>query len=523
MSKLAQYLAEHMRGDVSARPSVVAAYAHDGGVLEKRPEMVATPMSTADVRKVATFCWQLAEKGHHLGLTVRGAGTSVNGASLAKGVIVDMTTHMHRVYEYEPKQQLARLQPGVSVGSLANALALQGTDIALLRQTDPRATLGGVVSEGFSGVSQAKYGTIDAAVAQLEVVLANGDVMQTGPLSQREFNAKKGLDTFEGEIYRKLDVLLQENASLLEAGAPADKSGYPGIFAVKQKKRYDLTPLFVGAEGTLGIITEMIMRTGPLSDTVSAGVVLFDEKTEARDAASALAKLAPSFMQYIDGELFQQAAKNGKKFDELGPDVFAAAIVLGFDDPNPKNRQKQLKKLKKLLPQARIVTLNESHADMIAALGAIADSAFTSETESETWPPLFEHFYIPSERLEQFVGELDGLTSKYNFSLPLTGDLLSETYTTRPLLFMRRVADKQKIFKLIDELGAIIARSGGSLVGDGGEGRLLAPFAQKQLDPQLRDVYAAVKTIFDPHGILAPGVKDPQSLRDTVAMLRNDY
>lgn len=523
MSRVAEYLSEHLVGEATARPTILATYMHDGGILEKRPEMVLRPRSTADVRKITLLCWQLAEKGHLVPLSIRGAGTSTRGASIGRGAIMDMGYYLHRIYEYEPKQRLVRLQPGVRVHELANALRIQGAGIALLNGIDHRATLGGVLAEGTNGNCQEKYGSLQDVVDQLEVVLPNGDVLQTGPLTKRELNRKKGLDSFEGEIYRKLDALFDDNASVLQGDEPRSRAGYPGIFSVKTKKHFDLTPLFIGSEGSLGVINEMILKTDLSVDVLSAAAILFTEKSAARDARQKLIKLDPAFIEYVDGEIVEQAIAHGKRFDALGSEHAAAVVVVGFDDSSEKSRQKNIRRVKKMFATERIVTISDERVEQILAIQAAPQFAFTSNTGTESWPPLFDNFYVPEERMEQFVTELDGLVSKYRFALPLHGDMVNGLYSARPLLYLKRVADKQKIVKLIDEFAAVLERCDGVLVGDGGEGRLLAPFAQKHLDAGLRDVYREIKTIFDPHGILSPGVKEPDSLRDTVTMLRSDY
>ena len=107
------------------------------------------------------------------------------------------------------------------------------------------------------------HGRFADAVQQLEIVLSNGDVIQTGRISRRELSKKKGLSTFEGEIYREIDNLISDNAELISQMDPAlpDTVGYSGISRVKQKDgSFDLTPLFIGSQGSLGVICEVIMK-----------------------------------------------------------------------------------------------------------------------------------------------------------------------------------------------------------------------------------------------------------------------
>ncbi len=98
MSKVAAYLSGHLSGEVSTRADVREAMSVDTGILKIKPEMVIYPRTTNDIRKVCRFAWQLAEKGHILPVTVRGAGTDATGAAIGKGAALVTTAHMNRIY-----------------------------------------------------------------------------------------------------------------------------------------------------------------------------------------------------------------------------------------------------------------------------------------------------------------------------------------------------------------------------------------------------------------------------------------
>ena len=195
MNKLAQYLNQHLVGEVATSDALRTHYATDGSVLTAVPEMVAYPYNTSDIRKVMTFTWQLAEKGHVLPVTVRGAGTDTTGAAIGSGALLVLDKHMTNIFEYDAKQKLVRMQPGVKVGALQSALMLQGTRVTTLDVVNNDATVGGALAGGVLTEEVVDW------VDQLEVVLANGDVLQTKRLSKRELVKKKALESKEGEIY----------------------------------------------------------------------------------------------------------------------------------------------------------------------------------------------------------------------------------------------------------------------------------------------------------------------------------
>ena len=150
MSKVTEYLRGHLLGEVCVRVDDRQAAGKDNGVLAQVPEMVIYPRNTNDIRKIMRFSWQLAEKGHVMPLAGRGAGQDATGASLCKGVSVDVSRHMTRVYEYDSKQKLVRLQPGATNNSLNEALTLQGASVMPLLGCG-EATAGGSVANYTAG------------------------------------------------------------------------------------------------------------------------------------------------------------------------------------------------------------------------------------------------------------------------------------------------------------------------------------------------------------------------------------
>jgi len=530
MSKVAEYLQEHITGEISVHPAILAAMSHDGSVLELKPEMVVYPRITNDIRKVARFAWQLAEKGHVLPLTVRGYGTDETGGAIGKGAIIAMTAHMHKLLEFDPKQKLIRVQPGLNAKALNDALALHGLAIPALPHSALYSSIGGVIASNAVGPLSGQYGDMRSWVHQLEVILANGDVLQTERISKRELTRRKGLQTFEGEIYRTIDNLIEDNKQLIEEKIGTDgydASGYSAIAKVKQRDgSFDLAPLLVGSQGTLGIISEMILRADFTSMHLGTLVAAFPSKEAARDSIDELKLLEPALLEYFDGSLFDMATAAGKRYGFLSVDSMAGGvIVVGFNDFSDHNRRKKLKKAEKLLSRTEATSIMAEGEDAAALLAAreVTNSLVMPNKAGASAPPLLDGAYVPAERLEEFSKALEDLSAKYHVVLPLHVDMLTNTLYTRPVLYLHKVSDRQKILKLIDEYAALVAYYGGCLVAQGGEGRLKGRFAYAQLDDDVKELYAAIKAAFDPYGVLNPGVKQDAEARQLVAMLRKDY
>ncbi|MGB4762383.1 MAG: FAD-binding oxidoreductase [Candidatus Saccharimonas sp.] len=526
MSKVSTYLQSHVVGEVSTRTDVRQAFSTDGGVLRIEPEMVIYPRATNDIRKVARFSWQLAEKGHPLAITARGGGTDAVGAALGKGVVLALAPHMHTIFEYDAKQKLVRLQPGTSIDSLTQALGLHGATVHVLQGSHGIGTVGGAIANATGGM-YAGVSTLLDTVDQLEVVLANGDVLQTERISKRELSKRKGKEGFEGDIYRGIDGIIEEYADVISTIPSGDYTGYSSIADVRRKDgSFDLAPLFIGSQGTLGIITEMILKVEARSEHRSAVALVFKSREVARDAIDALQALNPQLLEYIDGAFYDQALKAGKSYAFYTADSKAAAVVIvGFENASERLVKKSLKRLEKAFGNHEGVHLmhfdSKHRAELASALDVVRYISAPDQTDVVA-PALYTGVGIPLSRLEEFCQGLEALATKERIDLPMAGHVTTGIYGVYPLLSLKKVGDKQKILKLVDALATLVGSVDGTLIAEGGEGILKSRAVRARLDPKLVEMYDAIRKVFDPYDTLNPGVKQDVDLKTLAGYLRNE-
>jgi len=525
MSKVATYLRGHLAGEVDFRTDLRAARARDAGILAIAPEMVVSPRNTSDIRKTARFSWQLSERGHALPLVARGAGYGINGGAVGRGAQISLAAHMNTIFEYDSKQRLARLQPGVTIQALQSALALQGTGVLALDGLDPRGTIGGAIADNAAGYLAGKYGSLAANVSQLEVVLANGDVLQTGKISKRELSRKKGQQDLEGDIYRGVETILEDYSDEISTIHERDQTGYNSIARVRDRDgSIDLTPLFIGSQGTLGIISEMILRVDFRSQHLDTAALVFASADTARDMLDELRRFAPAFVKYFDATLVRRAVQVGYKapwFQEVGGKAPQAVILVGFDDFNARARAKGKKKLEKLCGGVADVSLVLDD-DARASLSPLLDIARYSTLPDRAgvgMPPLLSDWFVPPERFEDFTKALTALGNKLRVDLPIAVDGLTELVSAYPLAPIAQASDRQKLMRLFDETARLVHQYGGAIVGQHGEGRSLSRFAYECIGARRVDMYRAIRKLFDPLGTLNPGVKQLNDVRQLAGMI----
>lgn len=529
MNKITQYLNEHLLGEVISSDAVRERFSRDGSILAIKPEIVVHPRVTNDIRKVARFAWQLAEKGHILPITVRGGGSNKTGAAIGKGIVINTLAHLNKVIfiGLKNKDQFIHLQPGMTFKTANETLQSNGLYIPAYPTSPIAGTIGGAIANNSIGLDTASYGSIGDWVTRLEVVLANGDLIETSRISRRDLNKKKGLQTFEGEIYRKLDGIIEDNQQTIEdkIANTTDSVGYAGIARVKGKDgSFDLTPLIVGSQGTLGIISEAVLKTDFYSSDESILVATFESAEMARDAADVMVSVKPSILNVIDSEIFDNAHALGKKYvfsDEFDDGTVQAVLYASFNDFSDHARNKKLKSAIKKLSgfKTTLYSTTDYTNDELQVVKDVQSLLRQSTTKREVYPSIIDGVAIPSERREEFTVAVSELAQKHHVSLPLYFNWLNGAVYTAPEIDLNVVADRQKTFKLISDYMELVVKFGGDMAADAGEGRLRAMGAYAQLDDDELDIYKQIKDVFDPFGILNPGVKQKTDLKTLISEL----
>lgn len=534
MSKIAQYLNEHILGEAIDAESVRRRFSRDGSILSIIPEMVVHPRMTNDIRKIARFTWQLAEKGHILPITVRGGGSNQTGAAIGEGIIVNTIAHLDKIIYVNPKNkdQFVHVQPGVGFGTLNEVLKSQGMIIPTFPSSSAYSTIGGAVANNISGPSSGLNGSTGDYVTRLEVVLANGDLIETNRINRRELNKKKGLQTFEGELYRKIDGIIEDNQKLISEEIHKDSNdntGYPGIARVKRRDgSFDLTPLIIGSQGTLGIISEIVLKADFYSDEESIIVASFDNSEAARDAADIISPLQPAALDVIDSELFDIARTRGKKYPFCNAEsnkCEEAILFISFNDFGDRARNGKMKQALKKLSKLRtsVFTSEDYSIEELYSIREVSSIVMQPESKEDTLPSLIDGASVPIDRREEFITAVGELAKKHHISLPLHIRWLNGIIHTRPTLNLHNVSDKQKTFKLIGDYIELVAKFGGDMSAESSEGRLRATASYAQINKDLLDVYKQIRTTFDPLGTLNPGVKQESDLKTMISKLNPDY
>ena len=521
MGRVANYLNQLIVGNVFDAPEVLEAYSTDRSVMKIKPKIVALPESTDDVQKIMKFFYQLSMKDIKLPITVRGAGLDKMGADLGNGLILS-TEKLNHLLEMDRRERLVRVQAGITLRELNTALSVNGLVVPIGgHDTD---TIGGLISTCPTDNYAGKYGGIMNYVERIEVVLATGEVLQTSRLAKRQIKHKIKAKGLVSEIYRKVDKLASSNEELIKEirQKSTGSAGYPTIAQAKRKGTLDLMPLFFGAEGTLGVITEVILRAVPIKKQVQRAVVTFEDFVMAKKFLDFAAKeLKPRELNIYDLNIIKTAEGSGKRLREITKKIENGYAVFAAFDDKSSSCLKKVNGLRKVLPRSTQIILESKENKVTLDEFENSLASFLNNLQNGERVPLVTDFSLPSENLQNFLTDLGILEEKLGMNLWIFGSYIGSNYSLRPKFNLENPSFNKKATAFLRSAAFIIERQGGSLTGGAPEGRVKAIATNNSIPEKERFIYNEIKKAFDKNGILNPEVKLGANPQYTVKHFRS--
>lgn len=531
MPKIAHYLQEHLVGEVTDSMEVRRYFSRDSSILQITPSIIVYPANENDVRKAARFSWQLAQRGKILPITARGGGSDTSGAAIGSGIIMAFTAHMNRILALDPKKEFVTVEPGITFGSLQQTLYTHGLFLPPYPTSSAYATIGGGIANNSIGEKSIKYGDLGKYIEKLSVVLANGELIETGPISKRELNRKLGLTSLEGDIYRGIDALIEENQAVLNdekkrIQTKHNRAGY-NLFDVKKKGNFDLTPLFLGSQGTLGLVVEATLHLAEHNPAAELAILSINSLAELHDILPRLIELKPSVCEMVNKDAVNEISRlNPNQLKGVLSNPSAEVhLILEFDDTKEAAQKKAIKQLTKLAEKTSsylvIADTNEERERIHKFRRALA-TLFLHARGNAKAVPVAEDVSVPLDRLADFLNRVNEVYGMAQLQPAIWGHAGDGVVRMQPVLDLAQLGDRQKLFKLKDMIYDSALTMGGSISASAGDGRIRAPYLGNVYGSEVRQLMIRTKRIFDPAGILNPGVKTA-SLDEIKAMLRSEY
>lgn len=522
MDALRERIQEDLRGlisgDVHCDELFVQMYASDASIHEIVPLGVVRPRNTADV----VACLQYSGE-NSIPVHARGAGTGLAGESVGPGIVLDFSRYMRRVVRTEDGR--VRVQPGLVHALLNQHLAETGRQFGPDPAMSHVTTMGSVVAIDASGSHWLKYGSARRHVESLEIVLADGEVMEVGrePLTRVGTNGSPR----KRELVLQLAALVKRNADVIAHHRPQTRvngSGY-GLWDVLEDGHLDLARLLVGSEGTLALITEATLATQPLPAHRGVLLLLFERLENASKAVERILRYGPSACDLMDRRHLSLARESDVLYDVLIPIGTESILLVEKQGESPQEVRDSLTQIageirtKRRLAFGSHLAMDRDEVDRYWQLARRFVPTLYRLKGSTRPLPFVEDVAIPPESLPQFLVALQNLLKRHQVIASLFAHVGHGQLHIRPFLDLANPDHIRTMEVLAADLYQQVFDVGGTISGEHGDGLSRTPFLRQQYGP-LCDVFREVKRIFDPREILNPGKivqTEPQSI---VANLR---
>jgi FAD/FMN-containing dehydrogenase/Fe-S oxidoreductase len=477
-------------------------YSTDASIYQVKPLGVAYPRHREDVVTLAQYA-----RDANLPLIPRGAGSGVAGGALGRGLIVDCSRHLNRIERIDDDR--VRVQAGAVRDQLNRQLRPLGRYFAPDPFNTALTTVGGMLAVDAAGSHAVRVGSTRDHVQSIEVVLADGSLLEAGLHHRHVHDAESPR---RGEITGRVGRLISQNEQLIrerQPSLPRNCSGYH-LRTVLQGDQVNLARLLVGSEGTLGLFTAATLYTLPVPRHRGALLVLFRDLEKALAAVQAAALQQPSACDLLDRRLLSLARDADPRFAAMISPSAEAAMLLeqtGYDERQTRDRMARLMGVIQEADSNSLVAgeaYAEADVDFLWSLPARV-VPLLNQLRGETRPiPLVEDIAVPPPALREFLLKAQKVFQKHWITASLYAHAASGQVHFRPFLTAPSSDAAGKIESLARELYEVALGCGGTISGEHGNGLARTAFIRSQYGPLYR-VFQQVKEIFDPQQLLNPG------------------
>jgi glycolate oxidase len=428
------------------------AYAYDAtATWVKDPEIVVLPESTDQIARIM----KLADQ-YKVPVTPRGGGTNLSGGSVpAKGGIVLCTTRMNRILEINKATLTATVEPGLTLLEFNTALAREGLFFPPDPQSAQGCTLGGMVAENSGGPHGAKYGLTRHYVLGLEVVLASGYVMNIGGV------------------------------------VPKNRAGY------------EITGVFIGSEGTLGIVTRITLRLLLMPQASQSLLAIFDDMVVAGEVVSRILAngILPGKIEFVDNSVVRYI----EKVMPLGLPLDSGALLLIEVDGSPETVMLETRKIAEFCQtrgnrETRLIKDPRESERLWKARSAAVAAIFGAAPTV-----LIEDAVVPRDKIADFIRQCRQIALKYDLIIPLVGHAADGNIHPSILTDKNDPRHFERAKKAVDDIFKISLELGGTISGEHGIGLEKKHFLANAVDPMAIEIMKKMKQFLDPNNILNPG------------------
>lgn len=498
------------KGNFTYEWSALAAAAVDNSVYQIQPDAILSPINTDDLVLAMQVLKQV--EFSHLSLTARGGATGTNGQSLNTGIIIDFKRYMNDILTIDTANKEATIEPGVVLEEINFQLKKHGLFFAPHTSSGNRCTIGGMIATDASGKGSRVYGKTGDNILGLQVLLANGECLDLMTLTEDQ------LGLSENEMLKKASDICAQTATKLEQRIPKLARHFVGydIIGAHKKSGFDPVKLFVGAEGTLGMVTEARLKLLDIPKHKRLVLIGYDSFYAALKSATLLLEHEPTAIETIDDHIQTLAHRYGIA-DRL-PTSLRTALPNGqvpicnfveyagddlkFIDQRIQNLIKDLKQTDSVV--AWHIAEDEQEIEKLWDIRKLSAGLLGRAKGKRTPIPFIEDCVVGAENIADFAMEFRALLDDEGVEYGMYGHVDVGCLHIRPALDMQSSEDQVRLKRISDNVYTLVEKYDGIFWGEHGKG-VRGQYLQKFVGETVYQSFAKIKGLFDPNNRMNPG------------------
>jgi FAD/FMN-containing dehydrogenase len=477
-----------------------AVYAEAAGIYRIIPQAVCLPADIEDLRTL--ICWAA---DHRAQLIPRGAGSAMGGGNVGDGIIVDLRGLAHRL-EIDPVTRRAITSANITLADLTAAAALHGLRLPPDPSSGLWATLGGMVSTNAAGARSLRYGSVRRWVEALTLITADGE---SAILRRGDRRTAPPWPGVVARFEREVAPVLERAASLVAARFPRTRKNSSGYALDAYLASKDVLDLVVGAEGTLGIVTEIEWTLDP-APACRAGLRLaLGSLDDLAPIVASLSGVEPSAIELLDRSFLDLVATDRLAGAGLRFSGAEAVLLVEVERNDPVALRQALEQATAV---ARPVAMSVDTAFSPEAAGRLwairhaASPILAALPESRRSLQVIEDACVPVDRMGEYIRGVRRTASRHGVPLVLFGHAGDGHIHVNLLPDVSVSGWEEVVSQVLEEVTELVVSLDGTPSGEHGDGRLRASTLNRVYGPEIVDLFRLVKQSFDPMGIFNPGI-----------------
>ena len=552
--KLLDELKALIKGDVLSDDKTISDYSHDASLFEVKPQVVVFPKDEEDVKNLVKFVSKNKKIHPTLSLTGRSAGTDMSGGSINDSIIVEFTKYFNKTPVINGN--IATTQPGVFYRDFEKETLKHNLIFPSYPASRELCAMGGIFNNNAGGEKSLKYCKTEKYVKRMKVVLSDGNAYEFKALNEKELEGKLSQKDLEGEIYKKIYELITHNYELLQKAKPNVSKNSAGYFLWNvwgknlpaSRQVFDLTQLFVGSQGTLGLMLEGDLELVPVHKHRDMLVVYLHDTSHLGQIIQEVLKLEPESFESYDDNTLKLALKYFPEFTKqlgfLGTIEAGIAFLPAFfelltgknlpklvlqvdftsdDLSEVKGKVQTLaEKLKPLHPTTQTALENQEKRYWLVRRESF--NLLRKKIRDKHTAPFIDDFVIKPEYIAEVIPQVTDILKKHpEFIFTVAGHVGDGNFHIIPLVDINNPAVRTAIPQISDEVYKIVAKYKGSTTGEHNDGLIRTPYLKQMYGEKVVKLFEETKKIFDPLNIFNPRKKVAGDLNYAMNHLRTSW